>query len=473
MRPKRCTRPLRGRCPACALRSYARWAACGLTLMAAAEIGSAQEPLPLLSVDLDLADYGLQSAEELRRGRVSVAYAPEGTRLAVYYLRDTPIPPRPTPPDPPPTPDPDPRPEIEARETALWVWSTAEILRDAEERSTFLDFVESQGITRVFLYLAAKEGERASAGYIPFSSDEMGPFLAELRARGALAYALDGDRDYVLEENHAGVFRTIRRLVEHNRSVSPDQRFHGVRYDIEPYLASGFQGLARQKLLDGYVTLLAGVAEIAAEGDLRVAVDIPLWFDAPDEETGEPMLATLEGRRAPLIEHIMALVDDIAIMDYRTDAFGSNGALAHAYDELRLGEQMDVDVFIGVETVRLVDEDLHTFFGPVREGLPTHAEARWIVLEASDSGAVRLWLVDGEAALSELREKTADADLLRHWPAGRPTRVSADSQSFYNHGVTKMRDVTAEIVRRVVASPAFAGLAFHDYRGLKRLLDRR
>lgn len=438
----------------------------------------AQERLPLVGVDVDLGAYGLQSAEELRRGRLSVAYAPEGPRLAIYYLRADPVQPRVTYPEPPPVPEPDPRPHPETRETALWVWATADILRDGEERSTFLDFVEEQGVTRVFLYLAAAEGERPSAGFIPFSSAEIGPLLAQLRQRGALAYALDGDRDYVLEENHPGVFRTVRRLVEHNRSVPPDQRFHGVRYDIEPYLAPGFQGPIRQELLDGYVGLLAGVSEIAREGGLAVAVDIPFWFDAPDEETGEYMEATLHGETKPMLEHIMALVDDVAIMDYRTDAFGANGALAHAYHELRLGAEMGVDVFVGVETVRLVDEDLHTFFGPIREGLPEHAEARWIVLE--DRGAVhgdgaghaRLWLVDSEEALVELEGRVRGAKLLRHWPAGRPIRVAADAQSFRNHGPAKMREVTGEIVRRLIASPAFAGLAFHDYRGLKELLSK-
>ncbi|MBT8487190.1 MAG: hypothetical protein KJO65_00045, partial [Gemmatimonadetes bacterium] len=398
----------------------------------------AQEPLPLVGVDVALAAYGLESAEEIRRGRVSVAYDPEGTRLAIYYLRDDPVQPRVTYPDPPPVPEADPRPRPETRETALWVWATADILRDEAERGTFLDFVEAQGITRVFLYLAAAQGERPSAGFIPFSSAEIGPLLAQLRERGALAYALDGDRDYVLEENHPGVFRTVHRLVEHNRTVPPEQRFHGVRYDIEPYLAPGFQGPVRQELLDGYIGLLAGVSEIAREGGLAVAVDIPFWFDAPDEETGEYMEATLHGETKPMLEHIMGLVDDVAIMDYRTEAFGANGALAHAYHELIMGEEADVDVFVGVETVPLVDEDLHTFSGPVREGLPEHAEARWIVLEESSEGRVFLWVVDSEEALAELEGRVRGARLLRHWPAGRPIRVAADAQSFRNHGPEKM-----------------------------------
>ena len=433
----------------------------------------AQEAIPLIGVEVDLDAYGIDGPENVRRGRVSIAYAPEGVRLGIYYLRETPTAPRVEYPDPPPTPDAGVTTALETRQTALWVWNTEELIRDLRERGSFLDFIEAQSITRVFLYLASAQGTRSSAGYVPFSSDEMGPLLAQLRARGALAYALDGDRDYVLEENHEGVYRTVRRLVEHNLSVPAEQRFHGVRYDIEPYLAEGFQGPRRSEFLNGYVELIAGVSRIAKEGGLAVAVDIPFWFDAPDQETGLYMEAELNGRKERVLEHIMSLVDDIAIMDYRTNAQGPDGALAHAYNELEMGAAMGVDVFVGVETIELVDEDLHTFFGPVSEGLPARGDIRWLVLEEGADGRTRIWVVDSEESLTDLASRTAGARLIRHWPAGRPIRVAADKQSFHNLGLDRMIDVTGEVVRHLIDEPAFVGLAFHDYRGLRELLSRR
>lgn len=435
--------------------------------------GAAQYELPLLSTEIDLDAFAIPSVEEIRRGRVSVVYKRDGVELVPYYVRADGRQPRPAYPDPPPTPVPSDAPSVDTRQTALWVWNTAEILRVSSERAAFLDFVEERGITRLFLYLPPAEGSRAQSGFIPFSSDEVGPLLGELTARGARAYALDGDRYYVLDENHEGVYRTVRALVEHNRSVPSDQRFLGVRYDIEPYLVPGFQGALRQQLLDGYVTLIAGAAEIAREGDLRVAVDVPFWFDAPDEESGAYMEASLAGVRAPILDHVMAHVDDIAIMDYRTSALGANGAVAHAHRELELGERYGVDVFVGVETVDLPDEDLLTFFGPSDEGLPPHADARWIVLEGRDEGHPRVWVVDSPGALAELRERTRDAASLRHWPAGRPARVAADMQSFYHLGAEQMSEVTDQIVRHLTGSPAFVGLAYHEYRTLKELLERR
>ncbi len=433
----------------------------------------AQYDVPLVYADFDPADYGLARVTEVRRGRVSLAWHPDGVRLTPYYLRSDPVPPRVTYPDAPPLPDPDSPNARPARETALWVWQTARILRDADERAAFLDFVESQGITRIFLHLAWAEGDAPRAGFTPFSGEEIGPLIADLRARGALTYGLDGDRDFVREENHAGVWRTVERMVEHNRSVPEEQRFYGIRYDIEPYLVPGFQGPFRQRYLDAYVTLLSGVSRIARSGGLRVAVDIPFWFDAPDEESGIYMEATLDGRRAGVLDHILSLVDDIAIMDYRTEPLGANGALAHSYHELELAASMGVDVFVGVETVPLIDEDLHTFFGPFADGLPPHADARWLVLEERADGRGRLWLVDGGPQLAEVRERSADAVSLRYWPAGRPIRVAADAQSFHNLGPDAMRSVTNEIIRYLSGEPAFAGLAFHDYMGLRELLQRR
>lgn len=433
-----------------------------------------QEPLPLISGIVDPAHFGLAGAGEIQRGRVSVVYTPDGAELVVQHVRDDPVRPRITYPEPPPTPEPvHPRDAI-PRQTALWVWETRTILDSAEERAHFLDFVRDQQFTRVFLLIPPAPGSTFDAGFIPFSSRELGPLVAEIRSRGALTYALDGDPAYALHENHEGVVRTVERLVAHNRSVPEDQRFHGVRYDIEPYLVPGFQGTRRSELLDGYVTVLHRASEVARAGGLAFAADIPFWLDSPDEETGDTLMAELDGRVAPVLEHVMTSVDDLAIMDYRTSVMGPNGALAQAYNEIELAARFGVEVYIGVETTRLNDEDLHTFFGAPVEGLPAHARARWIVLTAEGPARPgRLWLVDSAEALEALEVEARDATIVRHWPAGRPTRVDGDLQSFHSLGIERMRSVTAEIVRHLAGRPTFAGLAFHDYPGMRALVEGR
>jgi len=159
-------------------------------------------------------------------------------------------------------------------------------------------------------------------------------------------------------------------------------------------------------------------------------------------------------------------------MDYRTRAESPNEALVHAQGELALGEATGVGVFVGVETTSLLDEDLHTFFGSPTDGLPTRGDAHWLVLNGQDNGRARIWLADGVEALEELAVETEGASFLRHWPAGRPTRVAVDLQSFYAVGREPMETVRGEVVRNLSNRPAFLGLAFHDYLGLRDLLHR-
>ena len=445
-----------------------------MALSIAAAGAGAQMPELLLSVDVDLGDYGLADLDGVKRGRVSLVHRPDGPALSVYFLRDG------TAPTPPEFSTPDipsgsvPRgPERSAPTLrALWVWNTDQLLTHNAERVAFLDFVRRRGVDRVFLQLPPAHGRVPRAGFVPFDGALMGPLLAELRSLGALVYALDGDPAYAEQGRHEGVLRTVRRIVEHNRAAPPEQRFHGVRYDIEPYLTRGFQGPRRAEILDGYVTLVARIAEEATAADLAFGVDIPFWLELPDEESGRALSAELDGRQATVLEHVLSQVDDLAIMDYRTQADGPNGAIAHAQAELALAVAAGVGIFVGVETTRLYDEDLYTFRGDGREGLPDTSSGTWVVLERAPEGGTRLWLVRGPHALRSIAERTSGSTLF-HWPAGRPAQVLGDRLSYYGLGPELMDAETTRVLGALAEEPAFLGLAFHDYLGLRALLEGR
>lgn len=440
-------------------------------LVAASGVG-AQDATPLLSIDARLGDYGLTDLDDVLRGRIALVHDPAGDRIALQLLRST-LAPVVTPiVESAVSTDVAPYAPVPSGENALWVWNTREILQSAAERRTFLDFIEAEVIRRVFLYLPAAEGQQPSAGYIPFDGAELAPLLAELHARGALTYALDGDPYYAAEENHAGVLRTVRRLGEYNLSRPPEERFFGVRYDVEPYLVSGFQGPGRQQILDGYVALLAKVSATAHRAGLEVGADIPFWFDARDEETGEPFEAVLDGVREPVLNHVMAHVDDVGVMAYRTRADGPNGVLSQSSGEMARGRFSDVGVFVGVETTHLFDEDIYTFRGTPRMDLPTLRDATWIVLEDRGEDLVRIWFASGGEALDELARRTADPGALRTWFAGQPVSLPGDLLSFYSLGPEAMEALAQEVARHFGSDPAFLGLAFHDYRGLSALRQR-
>lgn len=449
----------------------------GVLLMAPAAVAG-QEPLPLLSAEAHLEDYGLRSAAEVLRGRVSVAHTPGGPVLGLYFLRDNAGPvsvpaegagQAPTVPDAAPAVG-----DGLVRPEGLWVWNTRSLLADTEARATFLAFVDRHRFARIFLQLPPAPGQRAEAGYVPFDGAAVGGLVESLTRLGARVYALDGDPSYALDENHAGVFRTVERVAEHNRRAAPGQRFFGVRYDVEPYLARGFQGPRRQDILDGYVALVVGLSARARAAGLALGVDIPFWLDGADEETGEPLAAVLNGERRTVLAHVLAHVDDIAVMDYRTDPAGMDGSVAHARGELEAAAATGTGVMVAVETETLVDEELFTFAGAGWDGLPAE-QGRWIVLAPGTGDGVRLWFVDGPAARGRLAEELTregiDPAAVRHWPAGRATPVPADKQSFRHLGSERMRRETAREAAALAAYPAFLGLAYHNYESLKALLS--
>jgi len=439
--------------------------------LAAAAGATAQEPVRLWSVEADLVDFGIGSAAEVQRGRVSLVHDPVGDRIVLHFLRTVQ---RATPPAPP-APESLPRPTGDPGQPglkAMWVWNTAQILADGGERSKFLDFVEARRFDRIFLYLPAAEGEKPEAGYIPFDGSALGPLLAQLHERGALTYALDGDPDYVREENRAGILRTVDRVAEHNRTHPPDQRFYGVRYDIEPYLLRGFQGPRRGEILAQWFDVIAAIAGAAHAQGLAAGVDIPFWLDAGDEETGEPFEAAFGEERRPILELVMGVVDDIGLMAYRTNAFGPDGVLVNAAGEVRLGHEQPARVFVGVETTRLYDEELFTFRGDARFGAPPVPDTTWVFMEDLDADRVRVWLAQGTDAISELGRRVDDMSALRYWFAGQRTPLPGDHLSFYGLGPDAMQAVTDEVVRHFGGDPAFLGLAYHDYRGLSALLER-
>lgn len=103
----------------------------------------------------------------------------------------------------------------------MWVWNTRELLGSSRARTEFLTFVEAQSYDRIFMQIVAEQGSAGENGFVPIDSRRLGDLVAELRARGAAVYALDGDPYYVLPENHAGVLRTVEALVAHNRESPP------------------------------------------------------------------------------------------------------------------------------------------------------------------------------------------------------------------------------------------------------------
>ena len=138
-------------------------------------------------------------------------------------------------------------------ERALWFWNTADVLGRPAEQDQLVRFVHENGFDHLFLQLTSgpprATGEAGSLDpadpYRPLELDteSLRPLLGKLGTKGIKVHALDGDPRFALPEWHAKVLGTIENVLEYNRRVEPTERFHGIHYDIEPYLLPGVGGV--------------------------------------------------------------------------------------------------------------------------------------------------------------------------------------------------------------------------------------
>ena len=222
---------------------------------------------------------------------------------------------------------------------ALWVWDPTALLRDVTARQHFLEFCRARGINVAWIQTTRQ---------LPGQSrlqDEGGwrALLGDAHRAGLTIHALDGDPSYVLRQHHYVVLGLVDTIIRFNRNAPADQRFDGIHLDNEPYLLAGWDLPAiREQVLTEYLELNARAQRaVTAEGGLEYGVDIPFW------SMGD---ATFEGVRKPASFHVLDLVDNVGIMDFRNVAAGDDGIIAHARALLTYGNATKTKVFVGVET---------------------------------------------------------------------------------------------------------------------------
>jgi hypothetical protein len=379
--------------------------------------------------------------------------------------------------------DPSPLPELsppvmiqrnaKPRHQALWVWNTAEILASKEVQQDLLRFLPRHGFTRIFLQLPEGKSRGGVPGEITLDAEKLRPLLASLNLGGVAVSALDGFKNYALPEWHDGVLRTVENIIRYNRESEPSERFAGIHYDVEPYLIKGFGGPRRQTFLQAYLELLEKIAGKTKPSQTPFGVDIPFWYDAADELTGKPVSILFRGAAKPASEHVIDLVDEVAIMDYRTAAYGADGVIAMAQDELAYASKQGKPVFIGLETTELPDEELLEFSGvPSGELHRRVPNSRFVVMVPAPIAA-KLYVVSPAqwpALRGELESNGINLASLLWWPIRTATLVPGHKLTFSGLGVSQLRQTMAEAQAELGQFSSFAGFALHDYLGYRRLL---
>jgi hypothetical protein len=334
----------------------------------------------------------------------------------------------------------------------MWLWNTKDLLGEEQEQSRLIEFCSQAGVTEIFLQLPYDVVEKEGKKEISWDRPKVASLLSRLHRAGIKSHALDGAPHFALREWHGHVLDTIRSIIRYNRSVEPEERFVGIRYDNEPYILPQFPGIGKKSILEQYMELLRLSKDLTASARLEFGVDIPFWFDQKNEFF-EP-IAALEGR--PLTEHILDVVDNIGIMDYRTAAYGADGVIVHALGELSYAAEKGKKVFIGLETVALPDETLLEF------------------------GRGR-----GPSCLC-LKRLEGTKILLRWVPAGRQNEIEHDTAlfqqkktfipsgkiTFAERSVQELNGIMTKAESEFQSYPSFYGFAIHYYRSYQKLWNR-
>jgi hypothetical protein len=369
----------------------------------------------------------------------------------------------------------------EERHLATWVWNTAELLEDPRRAERLVQLLRTAGFDRIFLQLPDHGMGGSLPGEVAFSSSRLRPLLRLFAEAGIQTFALDGAPWFALAEYHEGVLRTVQRVIDYNRESDEVERFVGVRYDIEPYLLAGFNGPRRASILVDFLRLTKRMAELAAGGGLALGLDIPFWYDAPDERTYEAVTVDFGGRRMPASHHLIDLADEVAIMDYRTSAYGADGTITHAESELAYAAERGKKVYVGLETSPLPDEVLVDFGGEPKRGLPIAGDGGSLVAFVEwDDSALAFFLPGGARGgnpasgigplfdwVSRLGLRT---DGILWWPVQRTTTVPARKLTFHDLGLSRLSEVMERTDFEFQRYPSFLGFALHHADSYARLL---
>ena len=349
-----------------------------------------------------------------------------------------------------------PVPEPEAKKVrppsphrGMWLWNTKDLLGNVEEQMRLVGFCKQMGISEIFMQLPYVMEEKNGKREVLWDEKEVASLLSLLHEAAVRVHALDGDPRFALREWHGHVLATIRSVIRFNKSVPSGERFDGIRYDNEPYILPSFAGVQKKSIIEQYLELLRFSKELTASAGLEFGVDIPFWFDQ-NNEFFEPIT---EFRNRPLTHWILDIVDNIGIMDYRTEAYGADGIIGHALGELRYASKKGKKVFVGLETSALPDETILEFgAGKGPSGIClTKREGTKILLQ---------WIPDSRAIGPQ-----GGSFLVQQ----KKTFVPADKLTFANRSIGELTKIMEKAESEFREYPGFYGFAVHYYRSFRKL----
>ncbi|MEX2115257.1 MAG: hypothetical protein WEB37_00100 [Bacteroidota bacterium] len=359
-------------------------------------------------------------------------------------------------------------------ENAIWVWNTRDLVRDQRALEGLLSFLRDQSINHVFLAIPYDSDHPEARKGVPINHDEMARVVRSLNASGVKVHALAGDKDFVKPEHRPFVRTTMQNIIRYQQTIGSAAQFYGIHLDIEPYLLPGFSSARQSWHLQNLLEVFAECASLARSARMVIGADIPAWLDAPNELTHRQMEILWNGGSKPVYQHIMDLMDFVALMDYRTRAWGEGGFISQAANELRYAAEIRKNIFVGLETVPLPDEKLFVIRGEPKRGMPDTRKNIVCALRRDRDVLIALF-ENGTPAMvgALLKDNNRSVADLFWWPVIKETNVPASSLTFaQDEGASKLKSAIQEAGPFLQNFRSFAGFSFHDYKNYRALLAK-
>ncbi len=399
---------------------------------------------------------------------------------------------------------------------AMWFWELGDCLaNDALCRDAFA-FARQNQIDTVFAQVPYQCRATGSSSVCAFdNAPRLREVLAEAATAGLRVHALEGAPEYALARYHPQMLGFARLVADYNQTAPPESRFAGVHFDIEPYVLLGFDSPIRDSILREYLALHREVAELlrSAPGDhIEFGADIPFWYDETMRRGVNPYVLEFNGKTQDLSRHLIDMLDNVVLMDYRNSIVGADGIAAHAAGEIAYAAGSRAQVIIGVETLpqraesvvflaglsekqwqeqrahsllserRFAGFGLRTYSDGMNRyiGLAAGGDSRNPALSAALESLATVFslpspdVAERDAWLARARALATDySDFAPFEAPGRAAfsvnTVPLAKLSFSGHTRTDMETVLRSVQQYFAPSPAFGGTAIHSYSSWSRM----
>lgn len=272
---------------------------------------------------------------------------------------------------------------------AMWVWEIESLLSGTEKQTELFSFCKQHGVNELFLQVTYGFSETNPPKVFLKDPEALRAILKTAGELGIRVHAMDGYPEYALRRFHPEVLALVNAIADFNDASPADERFYGIHLDNEPYQLLGFDGPDRENILTQYLELNTKVMALLKErkSDLVYGVDIPFWLDEKDMDGRPRGLVTFNGARKDTAKHIIDIVNNVGIMDYRNFAGGVDGMIYHALGEVAYADQKGKKLYLGAETFRYEPTPVTFVYG-----LP---ERDWLALQNGTAGCTLSSRVDG------------------------------------------------------------------------------